>query len=237
MFIYLFSLFCFLTASELPQAKTADIVFLVDGSMNLGRDNFKEVMEFILNLIDLFFTERDNLRIGLAHYATDVTDVFYLNTYNNKDDIIDAITRAEYKGGREIKTGNAIRYVQKTHFVKERGSRKDVGIPQILMVVTGGRSRDDSKSAALALKASGVRIYAVGVGDIEDELNNLGSETTTVARARTFQELSELNEQILETLDDEVKGIGLCTGVKDATRGLFVFFSFLLNICFFLDLY
>ncbi|RXN29074.1 collagen alpha-3(VI) chain-like protein [Labeo rohita] len=205
-------------ASGLPQAKTADIVFLVDGSMNLGRDNFKEVMEFILNLIDLFFTERDNLRIGLAHYATDVTDVFYLNTYNNKDDIIDAITRAEYKGGREIKTGNAIRYVQKTHFVKERGSRKDEGIPQILMVVTGGRSRDDSKSAALALKASGVRIYAVGVGDIEDELNNLGSETTTVARARTFQELSELNEQILETLDDEVKGIGLCTGVKDATR-------------------
>ncbi|XP_073702285.1 collagen alpha-3(VI) chain isoform X3 [Garra rufa] len=206
------------TDPGLPQAKVADIVFLVDGSINLGKDNFKEVMEFILNLIDLFYTERDNLRIGLAHYATDVTDVFYLNTYKNKDDIINGITRAEYKGGREIKTGNAIRYVQKTHFVKERGSRKDEGVPQILMVVTGGRSRDDSKSAALALKASGVRIYAVGVGDIEDELNNLGSEASTVARASTFQELSELNEQILETLDDEVKGIGLCTGVKDATR-------------------
>uniref|UniRef100_A0A9J8B9L9 Collagen alpha-3(VI) chain n=1 Tax=Cyprinus carpio carpio TaxID=630221 RepID=A0A9J8B9L9_CYPCA len=202
----------------LPQAKAADIVFLVDGSINLGRDNFKVVMEFILNLIDLFFTERDNLQIGLAHYATDVTNVFYLNTFKNKDDIINAIARAEYKGGREIKTGNAIRYVQETQFVKERGSRKDAGIPQILMVVTGGRSRDDSKSAALALKASGVRIYAVGVGDIEDELNNLGSEATTVARASTFQELSELNEQILETLDDEVKGIGLCTGEKVATR-------------------
>lgn len=208
--------------SGLPQPKAADIVFLVDGSINLGRDNFKEVMEFILNLIDLFFTERDRLQIGLAHYATDVTDVFYLNTYKNKDDIINAITRAEYKGGREIKTGNAIRHVQKTHFIKERGSRKDEGIPQILMVVTGGRSKDDSKTAALGLKASGVRIYAVGVGDIEDELNNLGSEATTVARASTFQELSELNEQILETLDDEVKGIGLCTGIKDPTKGLFV---------------
>lgn len=203
-------------------------MFLVDGSINLGRENFKEVMEFIFNLIDLFFTERDNIQIGLAHYATDVTDVFYLNTFKNKDDIINAITRAEYKGGREIKTGNAIRHVQKTHFVKERGSRKDAGIPQILMVVTGGRSRDDSKSAALALKASGVRIYAVGVGDIEDELNNLGSEATTVARASTFQELSELNEQILETLDDEVKGIGLCTGVKNAT-GLVWFLRFFIK--------
>jgi len=221
----MFSFVWFPIANGLPQAKAADIVFLVDGSINLGKDNFKEVMEFILNLIDLFFTERDKIQIGLAHYATDVTDVFYLNTYKNKDDIINAITRAEYKGGREIKTGNAIRHVQNTHFVKERGSRKDEGIPQILMVVTGGRSRDDSKTAALGLKATGVRIYAVGVGDIEDELNNLGSEATTVARASTFQELSELNEQILETLDDDVKGIGLCTGVKDATRGLlFVFF-------------
>ncbi|TRZ02736.1 hypothetical protein DNTS_005421 [Danionella cerebrum] len=204
--------------SGLPQVKAADIVFLVDGSINLGKDNFKEVMEFILNLIDLFFNERDKLQIGLAHYGTDVTDVFYLNTYKNKDDVINAITRTEYKGGRELRTGNAIRHVQNTHFIKERGSRKDEGIPQILMVVTGGQSRDDSKSAASALKASGVRIYAVGVGDVESELNNLASESTTVARASTFQELSELNEQILETLDDEVKGIGLCTGVKEAAK-------------------
>ncbi|XP_049340638.1 collagen alpha-3(VI) chain isoform X2 [Astyanax mexicanus] len=201
-----------------PKAKVADIVFLVDGSINLGKDNFKEVMEFIVNLIDLFFTEQDNLQIGLAHYASDVTDVFYLNTYNNKDDIINAIGRAEYKGGRRINTGNAIKHIQQAHFVKEKGSRKDEGVPQILMIVTGGRSQDDGKSAALGLKATGVRIYAVGVGDIEDELNDLGSETTTVARASTFQELSELNEQILETLDDEIMGIKLCTGVKDTAK-------------------
>ncbi|XP_071196263.1 collagen alpha-3(VI) chain-like isoform X1 [Salvelinus alpinus] len=200
--------------SGLPKAKAADIVFLVDGSINLGKDNFKEVMEFILNLIDLFFTERDNLQIGLAHYATDVTDVFYLNTYKTKDDIISALSRTEYKGGRRINTGAAIRHVQENHFIKDKGSRKDEGIPQILMIVTGGKSSDDGKTAALGLKATGVRIYAVGVGDIEDELNNLASEASTVARASTFMELSELNEQILETLDDEVKGIKLCTGVS-----------------------
>ncbi|XP_070978796.1 collagen alpha-3(VI) chain-like isoform X3 [Oncorhynchus clarkii lewisi] len=203
-----------LPTSGLPKAKAADIVFLVDGSINLGKDNFKEVMEFILNLVDLFFTERDNLQIGLAHYATDVTDVFYLNTYKTKDDIISALSRTEYKGGRRINTGAAIRHVQENHFIKDKGSRKDEGIPQILMIVTGGKSSDDGKTAALGLKATGVRIYAVGVGDIEDELNNLASEASTVARASTFMELSELNEQILETLDDEVKGIKLCTGVS-----------------------
>ncbi|XP_040913420.1 collagen alpha-3(VI) chain-like [Toxotes jaculatrix] len=196
------------------QSKKADIVFLVDGSINLGRDNFNEVMSFILNLIDLFFNERDDLRIGLAHYAADVTDVFFLNTYKNKQDIISAIGRADYKGGRKINTGAAIRHVQDVHFTKEKGSRMDEGTPQILMVITGGRSADDSKTAALGLKKKGVRVFAVGVGDTENELENIASESSTVARASTFLELSELNEQILETLDDEVKG-KLCVGVPD----------------------
>ncbi|XP_008293913.1 collagen alpha-3(VI) chain, partial [Stegastes partitus] len=201
----------------LPPPKKADIVFLVDGSINLGRDNFNEVMSFINNLIDLFYTDRDDLRIGLAHYATDVTDAFYLNTYKDRQDILNAIGRVEYKGGRRINTGAAIRHAQDVHFTKGRGSRIDEGTPQILIAITGGRSGDDSKTAALGLKSKGVRIFAVGVGNIQDELENLASEPSTVARASTFQELSELNEQILETLDDEVKG-KLCVGVVDGPK-------------------
>lgn len=201
-----------------PKPKVADIVFLVDGSINLGKNNFKVTIEFIRELIDLFVTDNDSLQIGLAHYATDVTDVFYFNTHNNKDDILEAISRTEYKGGLKLNTGNAIRHIQQRHFVKEKGSRKDEGIPQILMLVMGGRSQDDGKSAALAVKNEGVRIYAIGVGDIESELNDLASEPATVAWASTFQELSELNERILDTLEDDVKG-KLCTGDKTATKG------------------
>ncbi|XP_061547693.1 collagen alpha-3(VI) chain-like isoform X5 [Phycodurus eques] len=201
----------------LPAPKKADIVFLVDGSINLGRDNFKKVMTFVAELIDLFYTDRDNLRIGLAHYGTDVSDVFYLNTYKNKPDIISAIERADYKGGRRTNTGAAIQHIQNVHFSKEKGSRKDEGTPQILMVITGGPSSDDSKSAVLGLKKTGVRVFAVGVGDTENELETLASDSSTVARARTFQELSELNEQILGTLDDEVKG-KLCVGVQETPK-------------------
>ncbi|KAK2839440.1 hypothetical protein Q5P01_013180 [Channa striata] len=199
------------------QSKKADIVFLVDGSINLGQENFNEVMSFIVNLIDLFFTEGDNPRIGLAHYAADVNDVFYLNTYKDKSDILSAIGQAEYKGGNKINTGAAIRHVQNVHFTKEKGSRADEGTPQILMVITGGPSADDSKSAVLGLKQKGVRVFAVGVGNVENELENLASETSTTARASTAQGLSELNEQILETLADEMKG-KLCVGGPDVPK-------------------
>ncbi|XP_068602082.1 collagen alpha-3(VI) chain [Brachionichthys hirsutus] len=203
--------------SGLPAPKKADIVFLVDGSINFGKNNFNELMLFISNLIDLFFTERDNLRIGLAHYAADVTDVFYLNTYKNRQDIIDAIGRVEYKGGNKINTGAAIQHVQNVHFTKEKGSRMDEGTPQILMIVTGGNSADDSKTAILGLKKKGMRIFAVGVGDTGNELELLASESSTMTRSSNVQGLSELNEQILETLDDEVKG-KLCTGVQEAPK-------------------
>lgn len=206
-----------LTASGLPDPKKADIVFLVDGSINFGKNNFNEVMLFISNLIDLFFTERDDLRIGLAHYAADVTDAFYLNTYGNRQDVMDAIGRVEYKGGNKINMGAAIQHVQNVHFTKEKGSRMDEGTPQILMLLTGGESADDSKTAALGLKKKRVRVFAVGVGDTGDELQNVASESTTLAWSSNVQGLSELTEQILETLDDEVKG-KLCVGVPEAPR-------------------
>lgn len=167
-------------------------------------------MNYIIELIDLFFTERDDLRIGLAQYATDVTDAFFLNTFRSRNEIVDAIEKVEYKGGYNINTGAAIRHVENVHFTKERGSRADQGTPQILMVVTGGTSADDGKSAALGLKRKNVRIFAVGVGDNEEELENLASEPALMARATDFQKLSDLTEQILETLDGEVRRT-LCT--------------------------
>lgn len=201
----------------MPPSKKADLVFLVDGSINVGRDNFRDVMDFISNLVDLFYTERDNLRIGLAHYAEDLNDGFYLNTYSNRDDVMNAVGQIEYKGGRRLNTAVALRTIQDVYFSKGRGSRMDEGIPQILITITGGNSADDSKSAVLGLKNKGVRVFAVGVGNIKNELENLASEPTMVARASKFQELSELTEQILETLDDEVKG-KLCTGPKETPK-------------------
>lgn len=199
----------------MPAPKTADIVFLVDGSINLGRINFDDLMTYISNIVDLFFTERDNLQIGLAQYATDVNDAFYLNTYKNRKDIIDAIKQVEYKGGNKVNTGAAIRHVQDVHFTKRRGSRIDEGVPQVLMLVTGGKSADDSKIAALSLKNKRVRVFALGIGDNESELQDLASAPTMVARASNVDGLNDHLEQILETLEDEVKG-RLCTDQQES---------------------
>uniref|UniRef100_A0A3P9GX60 Collagen type VI alpha 3 chain n=1 Tax=Oryzias latipes TaxID=8090 RepID=A0A3P9GX60_ORYLA len=206
-----------LTAVTLPDDETpgkssrqADIVFLVDGSINLGRSNFEAVMQFINSIIDNLYDDESSLQISLAQYAADVTDAFFLNTYDNKDNILTAIEQVQYRGGPRINTGAAIQHIQNVHFTKERGSRMDQGVPQILMVVTGGASADDSRTASLALQRKGVRVYAVGAGNIQTELEGIASESTTVARSSNFQAISDLVEQLMPALTEELKGQKLC---------------------------
>uniref|UniRef100_A0A663FBB9 Collagen alpha-3(VI) chain n=1 Tax=Aquila chrysaetos chrysaetos TaxID=223781 RepID=A0A663FBB9_AQUCH len=198
--------------------KQADIVFLLDGSINLGRDNFQEVIQFVYSVVDAIYRDGDSIQVGLAQYNSDVTDEFFLKDYSTKPQILDAINKVIYKGGRVANTGAAIKHLQAKHFVKEAGSRIDQRVPQIAFIVTGGKSTDDGPSASLEIAQKGVKVFAVGVKNIDlKEVSRLASESATGFRVSTVQELSELNEQVLVTLEAAMEE-KLCPGTTDVTR-------------------
>uniref|UniRef100_A0A8C3PJJ3 Collagen alpha-3(VI) chain n=1 Tax=Calidris pygmaea TaxID=425635 RepID=A0A8C3PJJ3_9CHAR len=201
-----------------PGKKQADIVFLLDGSINLGRDNFQEVLQFVYSVVDAIYRDGDSIQVGLAQYNSDVTDEFFLKDYSTKPQILDAINKVIYKGGRVANTGAAIKHIQARHFVKEAGSRIDQRVPQIAFIVTGGKSSDDGPSASLEITQKGVKVFAVGVRNIDlKEVSRLASESAMSFRASTAQELSELNEQVLVTLEAAMEE-KLCPGTTDVTR-------------------
>uniref|UniRef100_A0A663M2D9 Collagen alpha-3(VI) chain n=1 Tax=Athene cunicularia TaxID=194338 RepID=A0A663M2D9_ATHCN len=201
-----------------PGKKQADIVFLLDGSINLGRDNFQEVLQFVYSVVDAIYRDGDSIQVGLAQYNSDVTDEFFLKDYSTKPQILDAINKVIYKGGRVANTGAAIKHIQAKHFVKEAGSRIDERVPQIAFIVTGGKSLDDAPSASLEITQKGVKVFAVGVKNIDlKEVSRLASESAMSFRASTAQELSELNEQVLVTLEAAMEE-KLCPGTTDVTR-------------------
>ncbi|XP_069638225.1 collagen alpha-3(VI) chain isoform X9 [Haliaeetus albicilla] len=198
--------------------KQADIVFLLDGSINLGRENFQEVIQFVYSVVDAIYRDGDSIQVGLAQYNSDVTDEFFLKDYSTKPQILDAINKVIYKGGRVANTGAAIKHLQAKHFVKEAGSRIDQRVPQIAFIVTGGKSTDDGPSASLEIAQKGVKVFAVGVRNIDlKEVSRLASESATGFRVSTVQELSELNEQVLVTLEAAMEE-KLCLGPTDVTR-------------------
>ncbi|XP_064516334.1 collagen alpha-3(VI) chain isoform X8 [Pseudopipra pipra] len=198
--------------------KQADIVFLLDGSINLGRDNFQEVLQFVYSVVDAIYRDGDSIQVGLAQYNSDVTDEFFLKDYSTKPQILDAINKVIYKGGRVANTGAAIKHIQERHFVKEAGSRIDQRVPQIAFIVTGGTSTDDGPRASQEITQKGVKVFAVGVRNIDlKEVSMLASESAMSFRASTAQELSELNEQVLVTLEAAMEET-LCPGVAEVTR-------------------
>ncbi|NWH63688.1 CO6A3 protein, partial [Geococcyx californianus] len=198
--------------------KQADIVFLLDGSINLGRENFQEVLQFVYSVVDAIYRDGDSIQVGLAQYNSDVTDEFFLKDYSTKPQILDAISKVIYKGGRVANTGAAIKHIQANHFVKEAGSRIDERVPQIAFIVTGGKSSDDGPSASLEIAQKGVKVFAVGVRNIDlKEVSRLASDSATSFRAATAQELSELNEQVLVTLEAAMEE-KLCQVISDVTR-------------------
>ncbi|KAM9305123.1 collagen alpha-3(VI) chain [Gastrophryne carolinensis] len=199
--------------------KEADIVFLVDGSINFGRDNFKQVLEFVSGIVDSVVEEGDDIRIGLAQYNSDVTDEFFLKDHDNRDVIIETVTKAEYKGGRVANLGVAIRHLQDKHFVKEAGSRIGTGVPQIAFVITGAKSVGDGQSAALSLASKGVKIFAIGVGSIaSDEIAKVAGDAPSAFRVPNVQQMSELNEQILVTLETALQKRSVCPDAIGAVK-------------------
>uniref|UniRef100_A0A8C0G3U4 Collagen alpha-3(VI) chain n=1 Tax=Chelonoidis abingdonii TaxID=106734 RepID=A0A8C0G3U4_CHEAB len=194
--------------------KEVDIVFLLDSSINLGRENFQQVIQFVYSIIDALYSDDKSIRVGLAQYNSDVTDEFFLKDYPTKEQILRAINGVTYRGGIVANTGAGIRHIQAKHFVKEAGSRGEDRVPQVAFIVTGGKPTDDGQTAALALTNAGVKVFAVGVKNIDlDEVSKLSSDSATAFRVPVAQELSELNEQVLITLD-AVMEEQLCPGVK-----------------------
>uniref|UniRef100_A0A674KHD4 VWFA domain-containing protein n=1 Tax=Terrapene triunguis TaxID=2587831 RepID=A0A674KHD4_9SAUR len=148
------------------KATLADIVFLVDTSTSIGRENFQKVKNFLYTLLDVGI---DKYRVGLAQYSREGHVEFLLNTYKSKEDVLTHIQgRVTFLGG-PLQTGSALEFLHKVFFKEEVGSRISQGTPQFAVVITSAKSKDDVAEAAEELKEIGVKVISVGVQNSDRE--------------------------------------------------------------------
>ncbi|MEQ2177895.1 hypothetical protein GOODEAATRI_008458, partial [Goodea atripinnis] len=97
-----------------------------------------------------------------------------LNSYGDKERLLDAINKISYKGGN-TKTGRAIQHVKENIFSAEGGARK--GIPNVLVVLTDGRSQDDVNKISKEMQMAGYIVFAIGFADADyGELVSIASK-------------------------------------------------------------
>ncbi|XP_049585447.1 collagen alpha-6(VI) chain [Syngnathus scovelli] len=147
---------------ECKRAKLADVVFIIDESGSIGTRNFQLVRTFLHSVVSGLEVAPSRVRVGIVMYSSKPKAQVYLNTFDDKNELLSFIKIMPYHGGH-TQTGVALDFTREHVFTKERGSRKDKGIQQVAVVITDGKSQDDVSHAAVALRREGVKIYAVGV--------------------------------------------------------------------------
>ncbi|KAK2909653.1 collagen alpha-6(VI) chain-like isoform X2 [Channa argus] len=195
------------------QEAVADIVFMVDGSWSIGKENFEQIRQFLNTLVSSFDIGPDHVRIGLIQYSNTPRTEFLLSEYQTKQQILQYVDELPYMGGGTM-TGQGLEFMLNKHFVAEAGGRASQNVPQIAVVITDGKSQDEVKTQAEDLKRRGIILYAVGIKDADEEqLRDIANEPHSqhVYSVSDFAALQGISQSIIQTL---------CTTVEEAKRNI-----------------
>lgn len=188
-------------------APLADIVFIVDVSDSSSVSNFRLVRDFLHRMVNgLQINGSDSVRVGMVLYSDTPTADFYLNTFEDKEDILQYINLLPFRGG-ESKTSKALKFAREKLFTKETGSRRDLGVQQIAVVITEGNFLDNVTFQAAELRRSGVQVYALGVTkDNVEQLKEIASYPSKrfVFSVESFAKLNTMEKILRKTLCNNV---------------------------------
>ncbi|XP_014829727.1 PREDICTED: collagen alpha-3(VI) chain-like [Poecilia mexicana] len=182
-----------------------DVVFLLDGSDG-SRNGFPAFREFVRRMAEELDVGKDGVRLAVVQYSDDATVYFNLATHKTKKAVIYAIRALRHNGGRSRNTGTALEFVRKHVFSASSGSRRLEGVPQLLVVLTGGSSSDDISSAALDLKQVGVFSFVIGMKSADqEELEKIASSSRFLFNFPVFSELLSIQPEMAAFIQTEVQ--------------------------------
>ena len=180
-----------------------DLGFLIDGSANVGEQNFRISLNFMKNIYGAFWTQFGSLHLGLVVFGTETRLIFnFDNKYADKIGLNNAINNAAFPGGRTVVLGEALRLTE-THLF---GSKHHDSYRRILVVMLGSTSEDDVFLAAEMLKANGVTVFCVGVGNhyVRAQMDGIASQPSSdnTLTAVTYASLTSLTQKLIDKINE-----------------------------------
>lgn len=192
---------CFLVEKK-PAGR--DVVFLLDGSDDT-RTGFPAMQDFVQRVVETLSVDDNKDRVSVVQYSRDPAVHFYLNTYTTKGEILDTVRGLRHKGGRPLNTGAALQYLRDNVFATSAGSRRLDGVPQVLILLSGGRSYDSVDAPASALKQQGIFVIGIGRrGSDFGELQKISHDPGVALKVSEFTDLPTVQQQLQSSLETAV---------------------------------
>lgn len=198
--------FCFVFSLSLKAQDSADLVLLIDGSQNVGAANFQIVRNLALRIIERIDVGRDRIHVALVMYNGSPDIKFYLNSYDSKASVLEAVKALTYSGAEESNLGAALEEVAENLLSSDAGGRAEEGVPQMLVVISAGPSTDDTGVGDRALKRAGVVTVGVAIGDSATaDLETVATDRRFVLSAPDFSAAANLGDQLLPYINGVVQ--------------------------------
>ncbi|XP_040421957.1 von Willebrand factor isoform X2 [Cygnus olor] len=126
--------------SEKPTPKSLDVAFVVEGSDNVGEENFNIIKKFLERVITGMNIGKENIHVTVMQYSDTVTLEYSFREIQSKESIIEKVRSIPYQGGKATNTGHALDYISKHTFTTANGGRQDV--PHLVYMVSANPSTD-----------------------------------------------------------------------------------------------
>lgn len=204
------NLCCVQECPPLPPGVKIDYMVVLDKSSSIGDANFEVVKNFMKLLVDLMPLAADGnaARMSMITFNSVVENIFSFedSIAKNKDDLKAEVDNIVYNGrGTHIYKGlEDVLFNQ----MPENNAFNRGDVPDILLVITDGRSRgaDLVQQRATELKDRGVEIYAIGVATSWDEdVRGMASEPKDdhLTMVQVFEDLEEVAKSYIRNLCPE----------------------------------
>lgn len=145
--------------------KVADIFFVLDSSSSIYIEDYKQVLQFVSQVITRFDVSVDDTRIGALTFSDDFQVGFNLDRFRTKGEVLGSIDERTlpYRTG-VTNTDLAIRNVRENLLFRD-------DITKVMVVITdgGSRSPDVTRREADLAREKGFHMVVVGVGQYLDE--------------------------------------------------------------------
>ena len=182
----------------LPVSGEKDVVFLLDGSEGV-RSGFPLLKEFVQRVVESLDVGQDRVRVAVVQYSDRTRPEFYLNSYMNQQDVVNAVRQLTLLGGPTPNTGAALEFVLRNILVSSAGSRITEGVPQLLIVLTADRSGDDVRNPSVVVKRGGAVPIGIGIGNADiTEMQTISFIPDFAVAIPTFRQLGTVQQVISE---------------------------------------
>ncbi|CAM5129810.1 unnamed protein product [Eretmochelys imbricata] len=191
------------------QSQSLDLVFALDASAGVGRENFLRVRNFVSSSSLQFSINRDVTQIGLVVYGSRARTAFALDAHVTSSALFQAISQAPFLGG-SASAGRALLHIHDDVMTVPKGARP--GVSKAVVVITDGSGTEDAVVPAQQLRRNGVSVFVVGIGGVRREtLLRVAGSPNYLVHVSSYDDLRNYKDFIMERICEEAKHpVNLC---------------------------